>query len=110
MCGMRWFSKPGTGSLASRLALGFLASAAVGLFFSIQSHLISHDVGRPVTWAFSVHLALVNWYIWGLLAVLVFGLARRYPDHGPSWRRVAFHSLCALAVALLHNVAKRGSE
>jgi anti-sigma regulatory factor (Ser/Thr protein kinase) len=99
---MRWISKPGMGSLGFRLAVGFVACTAVGLFFSIQSHLINHELGRPVTWAFDVHLALVNWYMWGLLAVPVFGVAQRYPDHGPWWGRVAFHALCAAAVALLH--------
>jgi signal transduction histidine kinase len=99
---MRWFSKSGTGSLASRLAIGFVACTAVGLFFSIQFHWMNHQLGAHALWASEIHLALVNWYTWGLLAFLVFGLAQRYPDHGPWWGRVSFHALCAAAVALVH--------
>jgi two-component system, LytTR family, sensor kinase len=100
---MRWISKPGTGRLGSRLAVGLVACTVVGLFFSIQGYLIDLHLGADVGWGAEVHSSLVNWYTWGLLAILVFGLVRRFPvDGGRWWVRVAFHALCAAAVALLH--------
>ena len=100
---MRWISTLSTRSLVSRVAIGFVAWTAVGLFFSSQFHLINHQLKAPVGWALEVHLALVNWYTWGLLTVLVFALARRFPVDGVRWRsRVAFHAFWAAAVSLLH--------
>jgi two-component system LytT family sensor kinase len=100
---MRWISKPGMRSLGSHLAVGFVTFTAIGLFFSIQFHLINHQLKMPIGWADEVHLALVNWYTWGVLAVLVFRFAERFPVEGDRWwARAALHALCAVAVALLH--------
>jgi hypothetical protein len=47
--GMRWISKPGAGSNVSRLAVSFVVFTALGLFFSIQFHLINHQLKAPRT-------------------------------------------------------------
>jgi sensor histidine kinase YesM len=100
---MRWFSKPGMGRLGSRLGVGFVVVTALGLFFSIQFHLINNQLKSPIGWVAEVHSALVSWYTWGLLAFLIFVLAPHFLIEGRRWwARMTFHAACAAAVALLH--------
>src|SRR5262245_6583266 len=100
---MKSIVKTGVGRVGFRLVVGFIACTALGLFFSIQFHLIDRQLERNVSWASEIHMALVNWYTWGLLAVLVFVIARRTAIGGtPWWARVAIHILCAGIIALVH--------
>src|SRR5262249_42966179 len=89
--------------IGRRVAVGVLACTAVGLFFSTQIYLIYRQLGSTVGWGAALHSALVCWYSWGLLAVPVFALARRFPVDGSRWRvRVPLHLLGAAAIALVH--------
>lgn len=72
---------------------------AVGLFFSLQS-LVSYAAnGSEVRVGATLVFRLSHWYAWGLLAPLVFGLARRVPLDRP--RHGALHLIAALGVVAL---------
>ena len=100
---MRLITKPGLRSFGARLVAGVIVCTLVGLFFSTQLYLYFRQLSTGVSWHAVLHSSLVTWYMWGPLAVLVFGLAKRFPvDDGRWWVRLSLHVFCAAAVALLH--------
>jgi signal transduction histidine kinase len=90
-------------SLVSRRLLAailwFLLWTLVGLCFASQFYISSLNAGRPISWGHAIGWSLADWYVWGVLAIPVFWLARRYHIEGPSfWARIAIHG-CACAIA-----------
>jgi hypothetical protein len=86
---------------SSHLPLGFGVCTALGLFFALQLYLAGIVLGRQMNWGAAVRSSLVTWYVWGLMALVVIRLARRFPLHAGAWRaRLSLHLVCALIVAL----------
>lgn len=84
--------------------VGLGICTAVGLFFATRLYLLRTRVDhRPISWLVAIRTNLVTWYLWGLTACLVISLARRFPIGAANWRRrVPFHAVAGMTVALLH--------
>ena len=83
-------------------ALGFVACTVLGLCDAGEEYVSAGFQSVPMTWASALALGLGLWYTWGLLGMLVFALARRYPLGQRRWRRrLALHLAAAVAVAAL---------
>jgi len=73
----------------------------VGLAFAGQHYLTSAKVGAPVAWGTAIAGALVDWHLFGLLALPAARLARRFNLAGPQWRlRLVLHVLASAVFSL----------
>ncbi|HXG48456.1 MAG TPA: sensor histidine kinase [Methylomirabilota bacterium] len=64
----------------------------VGLAFAGQLYLSRANVGAPVSWRFAIERALADWYVFALLSIPAFRLARRFHVERATWvRPLAFH-------------------
>lgn len=78
--------------------------------FSGLSLLVSQSVmGAPVPLLLAFRRGLEHWYPWGLLAVGVFWMARRFPFEPGRWVRWGFIHLGAAIVAAVVYVAAYGA-
>ncbi len=72
----------------------------LGLGFTTQAYLTS---ANDTTWWVAVRTGLPEWYIWGLVALVVVPLTRRFPIDRATWRRhLAIHIGASFNLALLH--------
>src|SRR5262249_8139885 len=58
----------------------FAFCTALGLFFAVQNYLLGDE---SMNWATALRWALPQWYVWGLLAPVVFKV-ERWAGHGRS--------------------------
>lgn len=79
----------------SRWTLFFAFWTLVGLSFAIQFYLASSNAGWPIPWNRAVRSSLGDWYVFALLSVPAFKLARRFRFERSNW----------VAVGLMHLVA-----
>jgi len=78
------------------------AWTAVGLAFGAQYYLKSSNLGEPVSWRIASEGALADWYVYALLSLPTYWLARRFPLTGRHWRlQVAFHATASGVFSLL---------
>jgi hypothetical protein len=83
---------------------------ALAVFFAVSSSLTYLSTGRPANWSLTIARALSEWWLWALLTPIVVRLARRFPLHGPRWRRsLVAHALAGFAVAFAKTIADRAS-
>lgn len=84
---------------------GFACWTVLGLFFATQNFISYGYWEHRVSWMQSIRLALVEYWIWGALSILIFGLARRFPFEKRTWgRALAIHlpaSVISSYVALI---------
>jgi hypothetical protein len=80
---------------------GFLLWTVIGLSFASQFYVASLKSGRPVTWGEAVSWSLGDWYVWGLLSIPIFALARRFHLEGRQWSSSLAIHLCGCVVAAL---------
>jgi two-component system LytT family sensor kinase len=74
---------------------------AIGLFFGSQAVIYAAYGGREVPWARSLGAAVVDWWVWGLLAPAILALGRRAAIDRATWRRtVPLHLAASLIFAL----------
>ena len=82
----RWF----------KWALGFIFWTIIGLSFASQFYLSSSKFGRsPVRWSQALSWSLGDWYVWAILSVPIFILARKFPLERPRWKINSFLHLAA---------------
>ncbi|HET9481441.1 MAG TPA: histidine kinase, partial [Candidatus Polarisedimenticolia bacterium] len=78
---------------------------ALGLFSGSRIWLGAAYSARPVTWPMALGFALADWYAWGLVAPVVFLLARRFPferQGGRPWlRALAVHLPAGVALTVV---------
>ena len=87
------------------LILGFWTILSV--FFASQAYLYQASIGHPVSWSVALNYAVSRWYAWGLLAPLIFHLARRHRIENREWRSAAlFHLGAAVLIAPLQVVVE----
>src|SRR5688572_9323361 len=87
---LKWFS-------------AFLLWTAIGLSFASQFYVSSLKAGRPIAWREAIAWSLGDWYIWGLLAIPIFALGRRFHLEGPQWPiRLGLHLCASVLAALLY--------
>ncbi|MGH7538505.1 MAG: sensor histidine kinase [Gemmatimonadales bacterium] len=76
----------------------------LGLVFSTQLFLAGFS-SHPTTWGGALRSELPDWYLWGLLALGVRVLARRFRIDRINWERaVPIHFGASLTLGLLHLV------
>jgi two-component system, LytTR family, sensor kinase len=81
---------------------------ALALFFALSTSLTYRSTGRAANWSINIGRALSEWWLWALLTPLVVWLARRFPLHGPSWRRsLGVHLVTGTAIAMAKTAADR---
>jgi len=82
------------------LAFWTLLGAAFGTqVFLAGQRLSSH----PYSWGASVRASLPDWYVWGVLALLVARLKQRVPIDRIAWGyQFGFHVAASLLLALVH--------
>ncbi|HXQ80310.1 MAG TPA: sensor histidine kinase [Opitutaceae bacterium] len=74
----------------------------VGLAFASELYLSNNQLGRPITWGEAISSPLEDWYAYGVLALGVVWLARRYPPElGSRWLTAGIHLAAALVFSFL---------
>lgn len=83
---------------------GFGFWSVLGLLFSTQLYLAERRLSpHPSSWGQAIGAELPDWYLWGLLALIVRSLARRFRIDRENWERaVPIHFGAGLTLALLH--------
>ncbi|HEY6109680.1 MAG TPA: histidine kinase [Gemmatimonadales bacterium] len=78
----------------------------LGLVFSTQLYLAEQRfAAHPSTWWQALRAELPDWYLWGLLALVVRALARRFRIDRENWERaVPVHFGASLTLGFLHLV------
>jgi LytTr DNA-binding domain-containing protein len=96
-----------------RARLGWLGFwSLLGLVASVQFFLADQRLAlHPHTWWQALAISLSAWYVWGLLAVVVARLARRFRmDRANFGRHLIIHLGASLDLALLHLFAAVGLQ
>lgn len=92
---------------AVKIGLLFGLWTLIGLSFASQFYLSSSLFGRSVTWGQAINYALADWYVWAVLSIGIFYLARRFPLERDLWQRHALiHVVASAAVSLLYMVIR----
>lgn len=76
----------------------------LGLGFATQVFLAEQRLGTATsTWWSALRANLPEWYLWGLVSLIVVRLTRRFPIDRTSWRRhLTIHIGASFNLALLH--------
>lgn len=83
----------------------FLVATLLGLIFFFQAYLwnLPAKPDQRSPWQDLLFIEVVAFYLYAVLSVFVFKLARRYPLHQYSWKRLALvHGSAALVFAAIH--------
>lgn len=91
----------------ARRILGLTGWAAVwtlvGLAIASEIYLSSNFLGRSITWGEAISDSLEDWYVYGILALPVTWLARRYPpEQGNRWANAAIHLAAAIGFSMVY--------
>lgn len=80
---------------------------ALGLGFTTQVFLAGQRFGGAAdTWWTALRANLPEWYLWGLVSLVVVRLTRRFPVDRANWRRhLTLHIGASFNLALLHLLA-----
>jgi signal transduction histidine kinase len=85
---------------------GFAFWSIMVVVGAMQYHSYQHfaDKALPISWGFAFRRAAEEWYLWGLLSVLVLWFARRFPIQRERWGiQVLRHVVMAALIALVYN-------
>lgn len=75
----------------------------LGLGFTTQVYLTG---ASDTSWSSALRTSLPEWYIWGLVSLVVVPLTRRFPVDRTNWRRhLPLHVGASFNLALLHLLA-----
>ena len=89
--------------------LYWLSWTLVGLAFAGQHYLKAASFGEGVSWSIALEGALADWYVFALLALPAFRLARRFPLGGEHWHlRLALHAVGGAVFSLVWILARAG--
>ncbi len=75
-----------------------------GLFWATRGYWIWKDNPEfPLSWTQAMILGLIEWYLWGILALFIFWVCVRLPFQRSNWwKPLGIHLGVALAVSLVH--------
>jgi signal transduction histidine kinase len=93
----------------SRWTLFFAFWTLVGLSFAIQFYLASSNAGWPIAWSRAVRSSLGDWYVFALLSIPAFRLARKFSFERSNWFAVGFLHLIASLLFSSVYVVLRGA-
>lgn len=79
-----------------------VVALAVGVLESTQAWIVNQARGTPQTVARALGVNMPWWLLWGLLAVGIIALARRYPLGRPLVRRVPIHVAASIVFSVVH--------
>jgi two-component system LytT family sensor kinase len=86
----------------TRWLLGFLCWTFVALFFASQTYLNYRSSGGHAPVGLILKMNLMEWYLWGVLAILIVWLAKRAPLERSHWAgSLAIHLGASVGFALL---------
>lgn len=71
----------------TRWLLGFVIFTLIGLAFAGQLYLVQAKLGDPVSWQFAISRKLADWYVFAILSIPVWWLARHFPLERARWHR-----------------------
>ena len=74
------------GKAWSKWVLVLLFWTVLGFAFAGQLYLSRSKTGAPVTWSFALGRALADWYVFMLLSLPAFRLARRFQLERGRWQ------------------------
>ena len=78
----------------------------LGVAFSTQVFLAEQRFGAESSWWTALRTYLPEWYLWGLVSLVVVQLTRRFPVDRGNWRRhLPLHVGASLNLALVHLIA-----
>jgi signal transduction histidine kinase len=81
--------------------LAFILWTLIGIAFAGQLYLSRSKIGVPVTWGFALGRALGDWYVFALLSIPAFWLARRFHIVQVGWyRKLLVHLGASAAFSL----------
>jgi len=94
-----------TGTMAVRLLtlrwvrwlLAFTVWTLIGLAFAGQLYLVRAKLGDPVSWQFAIGRNLADWYVFAILSIPVWWLARHFPIERARWHRTLVIHLAGAA-------------
>jgi sensor histidine kinase YesM len=93
---------------SNRQLLHWLAFFALwtllGLFFATQSYIGYAYISKSqASWTQAISLALSEWYLWGLLSVLILALAKRFQIESGRWKSsLLIHLTISILFAIAH--------
>jgi LytS/YehU family sensor histidine kinase len=79
----------------TRWLVAFAIWTLIGLAFAGQFYLVRAKVGDPVSWQFAIGRNLADWYVFAILSIPVWWLARHFPIDRARWHRTLFIHLVA---------------
>lgn len=85
-----------------RFLLAFAFWTLIGVAFAGQLYLSKAKVGDPVPWSFALGRSLADWYVFALLSLPAFWMARRFSLGDQRW---ALNLVTHLAASALFSVA-----
>lgn len=86
-----------------------LSWTLVGLAFAGQHYLKAATFGEGISWTVALQGALADWYVFGILAIPAFRLARRFNLGGDQWRlRLALHGVGGAVFSLVWILVRAG--
>lgn len=75
----------------------------IGLAFATSGYAMYAVKGEPIAFSKVLYWGLAEWWLWALLAPIIFWLDRRLPLGKDTWRRtLPLHLVCFLGVLLVH--------
>ncbi|HKQ36568.1 MAG TPA: histidine kinase [Verrucomicrobiae bacterium] len=94
-----------------RWLLGFVIWTLIGLAFAGQLYLVQAKLGDPVTWQFAIGRKLADWYVFAILSIPIWWLARHFPIERARWHRTLLvHIAGASLFSLCWMVFRAGLE
>src|SRR5947208_8914241 len=88
-----------------RWLLGLGVWSCLGVAFGSQFYFVTSSFGRPVSWFDAVLNGLREWYLWGLLSLLIWRVADRFPfERGSFLTSFCTHLLACVAVIALYEL------
>lgn len=101
--------------LSSKRWLRWLLALAIwtliGFAFAGQLYLVRAKLGDPVSWQFAIGRNLADWYVFAILSIPVWWLARHCPIERGKWPRSLFvHAVGATLFSLCWMLFRAGVE
>src|SRR5688572_17412840 len=94
-----------------RWLLAFAIWTLIGLAFAGQLYLVRAKLGDPVSWQFAIGRNLADWYVFAILSIPVWWLARHCPIERGKWPRSLFvHAVGATLFSLCWMLFRAGVE
>lgn len=79
-----------------------LVATILALFFATKDSIHEHVLGLQITWGKNLWWKAMEWYAWGALSPLIFGVCRRFNFSARPWQTLVAHAVSGTFISLLH--------